>query len=255
MEYPNSTLHLAAKILTEIRQRYSSKDGSEATEGEHSRTIQNLVFKLIDEGKKRDLQFVFDVTSKSHDLYKDEGLTVGTLWDVAAFCGGDENVDNDGLKVDMNTSTPTPHNDVAGQSIHDNNVTQQRRKSEQHTVMDGSAFLEASRKIDEAATFSGKASNAKAAGRVHFDDESFLETFLEDPTNTTNFFISYYKSVMKRVPSKDTIYNLLSTYVDAISPLGNEKRRAPVNMKGLDEFPLKDILSIFIDSNQFLFGK
>jgi len=185
MEYPNSTLHLAAKILTEIRQHYSSKDGSEATEGEHSRTIQNLVFKLIDEGKKRDLQFVFDVTSKSHDLYKDEGLTVGTLWDVAAFCGGDENVDNDGLKVDMNTSTPTPHNDVAGQSIHDKNVTQQRRKSEQHTVIDGSAFLEASRKIDEAATFSRKASNAKAAGRVHFDNESFLETFLEDPTNTT----------------------------------------------------------------------
>ena len=182
-------------------------------------------------------------------------MTVGTLWDVAAFRGGDENVDNDGLKVDMNTSTPTPHNDVAGQSIHDNNVTQQRRKSEQHTVMDGSAFLEASRKIDEAATFSRKASNEKAVGRVHFDNESFLETFLEDPTNTTNFFISYYKSVMKRVPSNDTIYSLLSTYVGAISPLGSEKRRAPMNMKGVDDFPLKEVLSLFIDSNQLPFGK
>ena len=107
----------------------------------------------------------------------------------------------------------------------------------------------------EAAKHSSNASSENVNGRVHLDNESFRETFLEDPTNTTNFFISYYKSALKRVPNKSVLNNLLGIFADAISPQGNEQRREAMNIKGVDDFPLKEILSIFIAANQLSFGK
>ena len=165
------------------------------------------------------------------------------------------------FKVNLSSSSsaaaaaPGPKNGMIGQT-YVSSTTLQQRNNEQ-PVMDGSAFLEASRKIDEAAKYSCKTSGDNEVKRVHFDNESFTETFLEDPTNTTNFFISYYKSVVKRVSDKSVLDNLLSTYADAISPLGNgnEKRNVPMNIKGVDDFPLKELLSIFITGNQLSFGK
>jgi hypothetical protein len=246
MEYPHSTLHLATKILTAIRQHYSSNNESDANAHVQTQPIQDLLFKMIDEGKKRDLTFVFNVASKSYELCKDhEGLTEETLRDVAVACG-DVDVDNDGL---------TPHRDVMGPSNHKNTVAVSYGKSE-HTVMDASAFLEASRKIDEAAKYSSSvASNDKVVGSVQFHDESFLETFLEDPTTTTHFFITYYKSLVKNGANKDIINNLLNTFVGAMSPLESNKRRMPTNMERFDDFPLKELLSLLVDRNQMVFGK
>ncbi len=63
MEYPHSTLHLSTKILTAIRQHCSSNNNHDSSsssddEEEQSQKMQNVLFKLIDEGKKRDLQFI-----------------------------------------------------------------------------------------------------------------------------------------------------------------------------------------------------
>ena len=126
MEYPHSTLHLATKILTEIRQHYSSKHDSDAIEDE----IQNLIFNLIDEGKKRDVQFVFDVTSKSHQMCKDHNLTIDALKDAALnSCGDYVSFDKDSL------NTPTSNNVVRGQPIRSNITTLQREESKE-PVMD-----------------------------------------------------------------------------------------------------------------------
>ncbi|KAK1743528.1 hypothetical protein QTG54_006149, partial [Skeletonema marinoi] len=137
MEYPHSTLHLSTKILMAIRQHYSSSNyNSDTDEDERIQTIQSLLFKLIDEGKKRDLQFVLDVGSKSLELYEDcccvEGLTVDALRDVAVACGDDvveldcggNGNNNDGLKADdisMGGNATTPKKDVNGQSNQNGN--------------------------------------------------------------------------------------------------------------------------------------
>eukprot|EP00984_Skeletonema_dohrnii_P000482 scaffold165_cov106-Skeletonema_dohrnii-CCMP3373.AAC.7 len=138
MEYPHSTLHLSTKILMAIQQHYSSSnyDSDTVDEDERIQTIQSLLFKLIDEGKKRDLQFVLDVSSKSLELYEDccvEGLTVGALRDVALACGddvvelddcgGNDDNNDDGLKADDSImgGNATPKKDVNGQSNQNDN--------------------------------------------------------------------------------------------------------------------------------------
>jgi len=165
------------------------------------------------------LQFVSDAISKKRHEYG--GLTVDTLRDVAIVSG-----DYADLKADAVQS--------------------------EHTVMDRSAFLEASSAV--AKYSSAEASNIKSVRSANFHDESFLETFLQDPTTAAGAFITCYELV-KNGANKDIINNLLNTFVDVMSPLGSEKRRAPVNVKRIDDFPLKELLSLFVDNSQMVFGK
>ena len=147
MEYPHSAIHLATTILHAIREHYSTsnskndiiknnnngnnnnnneeEDEETEVEEEQIQIIQNLLFKLIDDegmnGKKRDLQFVFDVSLRSYELFEDlsgavvddgsngdddggGGLTVEALRRVAIACGDD---DGEGASTSL-ASTKSP---------------------------------------------------------------------------------------------------------------------------------------------------
>ena len=122
MEYPHSALKLATKTLLSLRQHYHSKCDSDTDEDERIQTVQNLLFELIAGGKKRDLQFVFDVSSRSFELSEDEGLTVEALRDVAIDCCdaiNDCGYDNNDCVKDVDNSmkvAATPKKDVNGET-------------------------------------------------------------------------------------------------------------------------------------------
>jgi hypothetical protein len=79
MDYPHSTLHLATKVLEAIKQQCSQQTEDDMNETEQERRLPTMLFKSIDEGKKRDIQFVFDISSRGVELYVDNGLTMESL--------------------------------------------------------------------------------------------------------------------------------------------------------------------------------
>eukprot|EP00985_Skeletonema_marinoi_P019356 scaffold11069_cov93-Skeletonema_marinoi.AAC.2 len=78
MEYPHSTLHLATKVLEAIKHQCSQHEHG-ISEKEQERQLSNMLFKTVDGGKKRDIQLIFDISSRGAELRKDNGLTVETL--------------------------------------------------------------------------------------------------------------------------------------------------------------------------------
>mmetsp|Transcript_12357 Transcript_12357/g.24726 ORF Transcript_12357/g.24726 Transcript_12357/m.24726 type:complete len:550 (+) Transcript_12357:177-1826(+) len=78
MEYPHSTLHLSTKVLETIKHQCSQHEHG-ISEKEQERQLSNMLFKTVDGGKKRDIQLIFDISSRRAELCKDNGLTVETL--------------------------------------------------------------------------------------------------------------------------------------------------------------------------------